>query len=89
MTWLRMRNSGTGSPEICRRPISDRPGYERTIARVRGLLGSDDRVLELGCGTGSTALLLAGGTASYLATDFSAGMIGIAEEKLALRPLRS
>jgi len=68
-------------------PISDQAGYERTITRVRGLLGRDDRVLELGCGTGSTALLLAGGTESYLATDFSAGMIGIVEEKLAASPV--
>ncbi|MCC5988618.1 MAG: class I SAM-dependent methyltransferase [Pararhodobacter sp.] len=68
-------------------PIADLPGYERTIERVRGLLGPKDNVLELGCGTGSTALLLAGGTASYLASDFSAEMITIAEEKLAQQPV--
>ena len=67
--------------------ISDQAGYERSVERVRGLLGREHRVLELGCGTGSTALLLAGGTASYLAADFSAGMIAIAEEKLARDPI--
>ena len=68
-------------------PIADLSGYERTIERVRGLLGPKDSVLELGCGTGSTALLLAGGTASYLASDFSAEMIAIAEAKLAQQPV--
>jgi ubiquinone/menaquinone biosynthesis C-methylase UbiE len=68
-------------------PIADMPGYDRTIARVRGLLGPRDRVLELGCGTGSTALLLAGDVAEYLATDFSDGMIKIANDKLAATPV--
>jgi len=67
--------------------ISDQAGYDRTVARVQGLLEADDRVLELGCGTGSTALLLAGGTASYLATDISSEMIAIATEKLARDPV--
>lgn len=67
--------------------ISDQAGYDRTIERLRGLLGPEDRVLELGCGTGSTALLLASGTGSYLAADFSPGMIAIAEEKLAASPV--
>ncbi len=67
--------------------ISDQAGYDRTIARVRDLLGPDHRVLELGCGTGSTALLLAWGTGSYLATDFSPGMNAIAGEKLAASPV--
>ncbi len=68
-------------------PIADQAGYDRTLERVRGLLGPEDRVLELGCGTGSTALLLAADTGSYVATDFSAGMIAIAEEKLAGSPI--
>jgi ubiquinone/menaquinone biosynthesis C-methylase UbiE len=67
--------------------IADEGGYERTLERVRGLLGSNDRVLELGCGTGSTALRLAGGTATYVATDFSETMIAIAREKLAGAPI--
>jgi ubiquinone/menaquinone biosynthesis C-methylase UbiE len=61
--------------------IADQGGYERTLDRTRALLKPDDRVLELGCGTGSTALRLAGDVQSYLATDLSAGMIAIAKEK--------
>ena len=61
--------------------IADQAGYERTLDRTRALLKPDDQVLELGCGTGSTALRLAGDVRSYLATDLSAGMIAIARDK--------
>ncbi len=71
------------SGRYARSTISDLAGYERTLERTRELLKSQDRVLELGCGTGSTALRLAGSVQSYLATDISTGMIAIAEQKLA------
>lgn len=61
--------------------ISDQAGYERTLDRSRALLRPDMRVLELGCGTGTTALRLAGAAHSYLATDISAAMIAIAGQK--------
>ncbi len=67
--------------------ISDQGGYDRTLERVRALLDPNARVLELGCGTGSTALRLAGGVQSYLATDISAQMIAIANEKHAVSPV--
>lgn len=67
--------------------IVDRDGYDRTLERTRSLLGSDDDVLELGCGTGTTALQLAASMKSYLATDFSPAMIAIAEEKHATQPV--
>jgi ubiquinone/menaquinone biosynthesis C-methylase UbiE len=67
--------------------IADEAGYQRTLDRTRALLGAGDRVLELGCGTGTTALRLAGGVRDYLATDFSAGMIAIANEKHAAAPI--
>ncbi|MDP9604029.1 UNVERIFIED_ORG: ubiquinone/menaquinone biosynthesis C-methylase UbiE [Variovorax paradoxus] len=62
--------------------VGDPAGYERTLERTRALLRPDSRVLELGCGTGTTALRLAADARSYLATDISAGMIAIANEKL-------
>lgn len=66
-------------------PIADPAGYEATLARVAGLLQPDQRVLEVGCGTGTTALRLAGGTRRYRATDLSSEMVAIAREKLAAR----
>ncbi|MCU0762547.1 MAG: class I SAM-dependent methyltransferase [Hydrogenophaga sp.] len=65
-----------------RAPIADLPGYERTIERVRGLLLPVHEVLELGCGTGSTALRLAPGVRRLVATDVSPDMVAIAREKL-------
>ncbi|HNC98435.1 MAG TPA: ATP-binding cassette domain-containing protein, partial [Myxococcota bacterium] len=40
-------------------PIADMAGYETTLRRVQGLLSNDQVVLEIGCGTGTTALRLA------------------------------
>ena len=68
-------------------PIADMAGYEATLRRVQSLLPADQDVLEIGCGTGSTALRLAPHTSRLLATDVSAGMIAIAREKLAARPV--
>lgn len=70
------------SPRYAKSRIADQAGYERTVEVTRALLRPNDRVLELGCGTGSTALRLAGDVQSYVATDVSAGMIGIAKAKL-------
>ena len=67
-------------------PIADLPGYETTLSRVQALLTTDMNVLEIGCGTGTTALRLAPFTRRLLATDVSAGMVAIAREKLATRP---
>lgn len=62
--------------------IADEDAYQKTLERVTEHLGPNDGVLELGAGTGSTALLLAGNVKSYLSTDFAPGMIEIADEKL-------
>jgi ubiquinone/menaquinone biosynthesis C-methylase UbiE len=75
------------SRKYARSPIKDVAGYERTLARVRENLRPDANVLELGCGTGTTALRLAGSVRSYLATDISGGMIAIAQDKLNATPV--
>ncbi|WP_439575850.1 class I SAM-dependent methyltransferase [Phreatobacter sp.] len=69
--------------------IADPGGYERTLERTRALLRAGDSVLELGCGTGTTALRLADAVQAYLATDLSEGMIAIARQKLAAGPVAS
>jgi 2-polyprenyl-3-methyl-5-hydroxy-6-metoxy-1,4-benzoquinol methylase len=56
--------------------------YNLSLERTRSYLREEDRVLELGCGTGSTALLLAENVALYTGTDVSPKMIEIANSKL-------
>lgn len=67
--------------------IADPDGYARTLERTRARLRPGASVLELGCGTGTTALRLAGSVRSYLATDFSSEMIAIAKDEPAVRSI--
>ena len=66
--------------------IADEAGYTRSLERTAGLLRPEMQVLELGCGTGSTALRLAGGVGGFTGTDISPGMIEIAKAKAAEAP---
>ena len=62
-------------------PIDDIDAYNYTLDRTRAYLSSTDKVLEVGCGTGSTALLLAGAVDQITASDISEKMISIATRK--------
>ena len=62
-------------------PIKNVEAYQQTIDQAKAYLGADDTVLEVGCGTGSTALLLAGAVKQITATDISSNMIAIGKEK--------
>jgi ubiquinone/menaquinone biosynthesis C-methylase UbiE len=67
--------------KYARDKISDPGGYEKTLERTISHLRSSDEVYEFGCGTGTTALRIAPHVARLVATDFSANMIAIAQEK--------
>ena len=66
-----------------RQPVKDPAAYEHTLTRTASFLTPQDRVLEIGCGTGSTALKLSGKVAHYTGSDISGEMIGIARGKAA------
>ena len=65
------------------RPVGDEAAYERKLAITRNHLRPDMDVLEIGCGTGSTAILHAPHVRHVRATDLSPRMIAIAEGKVA------
>lgn len=65
------------------RPVANVENYEDTLSRTRAHLDATDQVLEIGCGTGTTALKLADDVRHLVATDVSPEMIAIAREKLA------
>ncbi|MGY6409809.1 MAG: class I SAM-dependent methyltransferase [Alkalilacustris sp.] len=69
------------APRYAARPLRDVPAYEAMLAAIAARLSRGDRVLEIGCGTGGTAIRLAPGVASWLATDLSAEMVRIARAK--------
>lgn len=69
------------APKYAKDPISDQASYAKTLGRMRAILQPRHAVLEIGCGTGSTALELAPGVASYVGTDVSPEMIKIAKDK--------
>lgn len=70
------------APKYAKDPISDLQSYNATLDRIKAILQPHHRVLEIGCGTGSTALQLADGVDRYIGTDVSSGMIAIAQGKL-------
>ena len=66
-----------------KKPIADEAAYEKKLEMTRHYLGPDASVLEIGCGTGSTAIAHAPRVASVLATDVSAKMLDIARDRAA------
>ena len=67
--------------KYAKRPIKKPEAYAQTLDRTRSFLSRDDNVLEVGCGTGSTALTLAGNVNQITASDISAKMIEIGRGK--------
>ncbi|OED50372.1 ubiquinone biosynthesis protein UbiE [Rhodobacteraceae bacterium (ex Bugula neritina AB1)] len=69
------------APKYAKSKIRDEDAYRYTLERTRSYLGAEDSVLELGCGTGSTAIELARGVKRIIATDLSATMLEIGRER--------
>lgn len=63
------------------RPVGNPAAYEATLERVRHWLRPDWQVLELGCGTGTTAVTLAQQVARITGTDMSDAMLRIARQR--------
>ena len=64
-----------------RRPISDEAAYEKKLEATRKYLQPDMEVLEIGCGTGTTAIAHAPFVGHLRATDLSPRMVEIAQDK--------
>jgi ubiquinone/menaquinone biosynthesis C-methylase UbiE len=62
-------------------PIRNQEAYEATLTQIRALATPSDVVLELGCGTGSTAITLAPDVSRIIATDVSSVMLEKGREK--------
>ena len=64
-----------------KQPIADETAYQKKLAVTREYFRPDMKVLEIGCGTGSTAILHAPYVNHIRAIDFSDNMIAIAMGK--------
>ena len=67
--------------KYAKQPIANEAAYDATLDRTRYYLEEDQRVLEVGCGTGTTALRLCDSVQEYVGSDISSGMIRIASHK--------
>lgn len=62
-------------------PIADEAAYQKKLAVTRDYFRPDMEVLEIGCGTGATAILHAPYVKHIRAIDFSDNMLAIAKDK--------
>ena len=63
------------------RPISDEAAYQKKLEATRKYFQPDMDVLEIGCGTGTTAIAHAPFVGHIRATDLSPRMVEIAKDK--------
>ncbi|GHB38204.1 hypothetical protein GCM10007094_29450 [Pseudovibrio japonicus] len=69
------------APGYVARPMKDVASYEKAMDRVRSYLAPEQEVLELGCGSGMTAMLLSSHVKHVTASDISGKMIELGREK--------
>ena len=63
------------------KPVEDQAAYEKKLEMTTALLTGQDHVLEVACGTGSTAIHIADYSKHVTSTDYSPEMIRIAKDK--------
>ena len=64
-----------------RRPVADEAAYQKKLDATREYFEPDMEVLEIGCGTGSTAIAHAPYVKHIRASDLSTRMVEIAKDK--------
>ncbi|MCZ4279245.1 class I SAM-dependent methyltransferase [Kiloniella laminariae] len=64
-----------------KRPVADEAVYQQKLQKSREYFHPEMDVLEIGCGTGTTALSHASFVKHIRATDISSGMLTIARDK--------
>lgn len=69
------------SQRFAKHTIVDKQAYEHELAKTQEYFTPESKVLEIGCGTGTTALRHAHYVKHYHAIDFSTEMIKIAKSK--------
>lgn len=71
------------APKYAAKAVPDEAVYQQKLAMSQAIFTDDMSVMELGCGTGSTAMINAPYVKNYYASDISETMIEIANTKLA------
>jgi len=88
-----MKNAETfwnaAAEKYAKSSIADEDAYQASLDRTRSYLKPTDMVLEVGAGTGSTALLLAGNVREIIATDISPNMVAIGKRKASEQAVRN
>lgn len=71
-----------------KQPIADEESYQKKLKVTQEYLKLNMKVLEFGCGTGSTAIIHAPHVQQIRAIDISQNMISIAKKKLKQKILK-
>ncbi|UWR65300.1 methyltransferase domain-containing protein [Phaeobacter inhibens] len=71
------------APKYAKSKIRDEAAYQYTLERTRSYLTVGDHALEIGCGTGSTAIALSDAVGRVTATDLSDAMLDIGRGRAA------
>jgi len=70
------------APMYAKQAIGNQAAYDRKLAETQAIMRPDMKVLDFGCGTGSTALTHAPHVGQITGIDYSPKMIAIAQGKV-------